>query len=115
MTPDWSWYEWTWLAAIFESLVAPVVLTVGSLSLWKRTRSKILALASAGFALALLGGAYRTYAFLYAGVLCDAGQNLPNMQRFVECSNLHAAYGNAVAATGLVASGVLFLVYAFRK
>ena len=116
MNPAWSWFEWTWLAAMIESVVAPLVLTAGGLALWKRTRSKLLGWVTAGFALATLGGGYHAYAFMYAGAICGSGSmGTAEWQRFVECSNLHGAYGNAVAAAGILASGVLLLIYASRK
>jgi hypothetical protein len=116
MNPAWTWFEWTWLAALFESVVGPVVLTAGCLAVWRRTRSRLLGWATVGFALAVLGGGYHTYAFMYAGAICGSGpSNIADIQRFAECSNVHGAYGNAVAAAGMLASGVLLLIYALRR
>ena len=116
MSPEWSWYEWTWIAEIFESVVGPIILTLGTFALWKRTRSQLLAWATVGFVLAALGGAYHTYAYMYAGAICGSGpSSIADIQRFSECSNLHGAYGNVVGTVGMLVAGVLFLIYASRK
>jgi len=104
--------EWTWMAAALEALFALGLLSVACFVLGKRLRSIHFLIASGGFAVGVIGNAFRAYVFSRAGLLCDGGAE--KMPQFIECTNQLAAYGSVVAATGLITSAIAFLTYALK-
>ena len=113
MSVDWTWFQYTWLAAALESFLAIALLLFASVALWGRLKSKLFLLAAAGFFVAIFGNAFRTYIIWHGDRLCPT--DFDKMAEFIRCTNSYAGLGSAVAATGLITAALAFLVYAARR
>ncbi len=113
MSLDWTWFQYTWFAAALESFFAIALLLFASVALWRRFKSRLFLLAGAGFFIAILGNAFRTYIIWHGDRLCPT--DFDKMSEFVKCTNSYAGLGSTIAATGLIIAAVAFFVYASRK